>query len=186
MTPEVLSWDDTGNNIFLASGRGAWINNPISALRTIEKDNPELASKIYVGRVPAGPKGRVASSSGYQRAITQWAQNKPAAQAFLAAYFESFREAFKASEAYTHPFLLAYLKKPMPILGEEPKLEILQDAHEWTRFTGYPGPTTAAAGEVETNWTVPLMVARAVQDGNVDGAIGWAQGRIEAIYAKHR
>src|SRR5262249_15128206 len=90
MTPEVLSWDDTGNNIFLASGRGAWINIPISALRTIEKDNPELASKIYVGRVPAGPKGRFASSSGYQLAITQWSQNKPAAKAFLADYFASF------------------------------------------------------------------------------------------------
>src|SRR5215475_13145683 len=31
MDPEVLSWDDAGNNRFLASGRGSWIHNPISA-----------------------------------------------------------------------------------------------------------------------------------------------------------
>ena len=46
MTNEVLSWDDTGNNQMLASGRASWIQNPISSLRTIEKDNPELAKKI--------------------------------------------------------------------------------------------------------------------------------------------
>jgi multiple sugar transport system substrate-binding protein len=35
MDPEVLSWDDAGNNRFLASGRGSWIHNPISAYRSI-------------------------------------------------------------------------------------------------------------------------------------------------------
>ena len=63
MTNEVLSWDDTGNNQMLASGRASWIQNPISSLRTIEKDNPELAKKIYISNAPAGPKGRFASVS---------------------------------------------------------------------------------------------------------------------------
>jgi hypothetical protein len=40
------------------------------------------------------------------------------------------------------------------------------------------------AGEVESNWVVPQMVARAVQDGNIDGAVEWATGRIQAAYAK--
>src|SRR5262249_9799561 len=132
------------------------------------------------------PQGRFASASAYQLAIARWSPNQAAAKAFLGDYFASLPEAFKASEGYNHPLLQAFLKKPMPILSEEPKLDVLPDAHEWTRFTGYPGTTTAAAGEVETNWIIPLMVARAVQDGNVDGAISWAQGRIEAIYAKHR
>src|SRR5262249_42252869 len=41
MTNEVLSWDDSGNNQMLASGRASWIQNPISSLRTIEKQNAE-------------------------------------------------------------------------------------------------------------------------------------------------
>src|SRR5437588_11617213 len=48
MEPDVLSWDDASNNKYLASGRGSWIHNPISAYRTIQKANPELADKIYV------------------------------------------------------------------------------------------------------------------------------------------
>ena len=41
MTPEVLSWDDSSNNRYLASGIGSMIINPISAYRTFQKSNPE-------------------------------------------------------------------------------------------------------------------------------------------------
>jgi hypothetical protein len=50
---------------------------------------------------------------------------------------------------------------------------------------GWPGPPTAAAGEVESNWIVPLMVGRAIQDGDVNGAVEWATQKVEAIYAKY-
>ena len=43
MTDEVLSWDDTGNNTGLLAGRLSWIQNPISALRTIENRCPSPA-----------------------------------------------------------------------------------------------------------------------------------------------
>ncbi len=59
MTPEVLAWDDASNNRLLASGRGSWIHNPISAYRTIEGQNKELADKIYVSALAEGP-GRAA------------------------------------------------------------------------------------------------------------------------------
>jgi hypothetical protein len=32
---------------------------------------------------------------------------------------------------------------------------------------------------------VPLMVARAVNDGDVNGAVEWATQKIDAIYAKY-
>ena len=58
MTPEVLAWDDASNNRLLASGRGSWIHNPISAYRTIEGSNKELADKIFVSLSPKGPVTR--------------------------------------------------------------------------------------------------------------------------------
>ena len=42
MTDEVLSWDDSSNNRFIASGKGAVVCNPISAYRTSAKDNPDV------------------------------------------------------------------------------------------------------------------------------------------------
>ncbi len=185
MTNEVLSWDDTGNNLLLASGRGSWIQNPISALRTIEHDTPDLAQKIYVSNTPAGPQGRMTSVTGNSWAIANWAASTQLAKQFLVDYYQVLADAIKASTGYNQPLLNDFRKKPMPILGEDPKLTILQDFDQVIHSVGYPGPPTPAAGEVESNWIIPLMVARAVIDGDVNGAVDWATQKVQAIYDKY-
>jgi multiple sugar transport system substrate-binding protein len=186
MTNEVLSWDDTGNNLLMGSGRGAWIQNPISAYRTIQHDTPDLADKIAISNAPAGPKGRFASVSTNAWGVATWADNVPAAKAFLTDYFTVLPEATKASQGYNQPVLKDFRKKPMAILGEEPKLAVLQDFDQVAKTVGYPGPPTEAAGEVESNWIIPLMVGRAVQDRNVEAAVEWATQKVEAVYAKYK
>ena len=185
MTNEVLSWDDQGNNLYLSSGKSAWIQNPISALRTIEHDTPDLAAKIFVSNTPAGPKGRMTSVGANSWAIAKWATSVPAAKALLLDYYAILPEAIKASTGYNQPVLKDFRKKPMPILGEEPKLGILQDFDQVIRAVGHPGPPTAAAGEVESNWIIPLMVGRAVNDNDINGAVEWATQKVEAIYSKY-
>jgi len=185
MTNEVLSWDEASNNQLLASGTACWIHNPISALRTIEKQTPDLAEKIWLTPTPAGPKGRFYTSSGFSYGIMSWTQNAAAAKAFFVDYFNDFSSAVKASEGYNQPFLASWRKKPMPIIGDSPKSSVDQDASDYYRASGWPGKPTQAAGEVEANWIVPLMVARAVQDNNFNGAMEWAEEKIKAIYAKH-
>jgi hypothetical protein len=74
----------------------------------------------------------------------------------------------------------------MPILGDSPKYSVDQDASEYYRASGWPGKPTEAAGEVEANWIVPLMVARAVGDNNLNGAMEWAEEKIKTIYDKHK
>jgi multiple sugar transport system substrate-binding protein len=186
MTNEVLSWDDSANNQFLGSGRGSWIQNPISALRTIEKNDPELAKKIAISNTPAGPKGRFASVSVSTWGIMSWSQNVPAAKAFLTEYYANYLAGMKAAEGYNQPLLKEFRKKPMPIIGEDPRLTILQDFDEAARVSGHPGPPTPAAAEVEQNWIIPLMMGRAVQSGDANEAVDWAATKVEAIYAKYR
>lgn len=184
MTDEVLSWDDAGNNQGLLSGRLAWIQNPISALRTIEKEKPDLAKNILVSNAPAGPKGRFTPVSPSVWSVMNWSKSASAAKALIADYYTVYSDAVKASEGYNQPLLKDFRKKPMPILGEDPRLTILQDFDQVARATGHPGPPTPAAAEVESNWLIPLMIGRAVQ-GNVDDAVAWAASRIEQIYKKH-
>ena len=83
MTPEVLAWDDASNNRFLASGRGSWIHNPISAYRTIEGQNKELADKIFIQLSPRGPAGRLSYANCLAYGITKFSPNQDAAKAFL-------------------------------------------------------------------------------------------------------
>jgi len=186
MTNEVLSWDDTGNNQMLASGRASWIQNPISSLRTIEKDNPELAKKIYISNAPAGPKGRFASVSTETWGIMKWSKNQEAAKALIAEWYSVYPQTVKESQGYNQPILLKYRQKPMAVIGEDPKLELLQDFDKAARVVGFPGPPTPAAAEIEQNWIIPLMIGQAVQTENVDTAVDWATQKVEAIYAKYK
>ena len=48
MTEEVLGWDDSSNNRFIASGKGSMVDNPISAYRTAAKDNPDVFKNLAV------------------------------------------------------------------------------------------------------------------------------------------
>ncbi|HEY3110309.1 MAG TPA: extracellular solute-binding protein [Chloroflexota bacterium] len=184
MTDEVLSWDDTGNNQGLLSGRISWIQNPISSLRTIEKEKPELAKNIGISNAPAGPRGRYASVSVAVFGLMSFSPSVNQAKAFLTDYYATYAEGVKASEGYNQPLLKDFRKKPMPIIGTDPRLEILQDFDQVARAVGHPGPPTPAAAEVESNWLIPLMIGRAVQS-NVDEAVAQAAQRIEQIYKKH-
>ncbi len=184
MTDEVLSWDDTSNNTGLLSGRLCWIQNPLSALRTIEREKPDLAKNIAIGLPPAGPKGRFTSVGTSTFGVMSWSKNIPAAKQFIVDYFSLYTEGVRASEGYNQPLLNDYRKKPMPILGEDPRLTALQDFDQVARVAGHPGPPTPAAAEVEGNWIIPLMIGRAVQDG-VNEAVSWAAGRIEQIYQRN-
>ena len=79
MEPEVLSWDDASNNRLLASGRGSWIHNPISAFRSIQKANADLADKICVWKTPAGPAHRLACAAPGSYAVWRFARNQDTA-----------------------------------------------------------------------------------------------------------
>ena len=115
-----------------------------------------------------------------------WSQNAPAAKAFLTDYFASYMEAVKISEGYNQPLLKEFRKKPMPILGDDPRFTMLQDFDQYARTSGNPGPPTPASGDVDNNWIIPLMIGRAVKDGDIDGAVKYARDKIEAIYAKYK
>lgn len=185
MTPEVLSWDDASNNRYIASGVASWVLNPISAYRSVEGQDPTLFKNIYISLPPAGPKARLMNVPVRSWINWQWSKDKAVAEKFLFDYFEQWIEAFKASTGYNHPLLKGFEKKPMPILGSDPKLELLQDLGQYAATVGYPGPPTAAAGQVNNTYVIPNMFAKAVTGSTVDQAIAFAEEQIKSIYAKN-
>jgi multiple sugar transport system substrate-binding protein len=191
MDPEVLSWDDASNNRFLASGRGSWIHNPISAYRSIQKSNPALADKLFLWKTPAGPVRRLAAGAPNSYVVWKFARNKDTALEFLRHYADSYTDAFKASTGYNHPLFDNLVPTPMPILSNDPsshppdKLKVLETAGEWCAVFGYPGPGTPAADEVTNNYVIPDMMANAATDKmSPEDAIKWAANEIKGIYNK--
>ncbi len=188
MTPEVLAWDDSANNRFLASGKGAWIHNPISAYLSIKPENPELFKNINIALTPKGPADRRTGVSPNTFGIWKFANNKDAARAFLSHYADSWMEGFRASNGYNHPMLKGWATKPMPILGDgdDPKLRILQDFAPLAGFMGWPGPVTPAADEVWQTFLIPQMFGKVVQGKSIDDAIKETEAAIKKVYDKHK
>ncbi len=180
MTDEVLSWDDTSNNRFIASGKGSLICNPISAYRTAAKDNPDVYKNLEIQKPPLGPfgdarsaaLGRCPTGSTTSPRFRTWPRSSSATMTK-----EALR-GMEASTGYNHPFLKAFLKKPMPVIGHEPKLELLQDFTEWVKFIGYPGPMTKIATTMYAKYTIPTMFAEVCK--GKDPAGGHGRGGEEA------
>jgi multiple sugar transport system substrate-binding protein len=185
MTPEVLAWDDSSNNRFLASGRGSWIHNPISAYRSIEGQNKELASKIFVQLSPRGPATRRSFANCRAYGVTKFSRNADGAKAFLEALVDSYRDGAKASTGYNMPFLKGYAKPPLPIISEDPKLKPLEQDAEYHFTTGYPGPLTPAADEVYQQFVMVDALAQFCTDKmDLEQTVKWGEDKIKAIYAK--
>ncbi len=191
MDPEVLSWDDAGNNRFIGSGRGSWIHNPISAYRSTQKSNPKLADNIYLWKTPAGPVRRLAAGAPNSYIIWKFAKNKDEATQFLLDYADNWVHAFKASTGYNHPLYDHIVPKPMPILSNDPtshpadKLKVLETANEWHAVFGYPGPAGPASDEVAANFILPDMMAKAATGQmTAEEAVKWAHKECEQVYKK--
>jgi multiple sugar transport system substrate-binding protein len=187
MTPEVFSWDDASDNRYLASGVACWIHDAISAYRTTEDTNPEVFKNTYVIPEAAGPGGeRRNVGEPNVWAIWKFAKNITAAKEFIGYVADHQVEAMTASRGYNMPFLVGQYKKPMPVIGNDPKLHTLQDIGRITAFFGHPGPMSPPAQEVLTTFIIPDMFTRVARGQNIDETVKWGVGEIRRIYAKHR
>ncbi len=191
MTDEVLAWDDASNNRFLASKKGSLIHNPISAYRSIQGSDTELADLIAVAKTPAGPERRLSGAPLLASTIWKFSEVQETALSFLSAWTDVFTDNFVASTGYNHPANSGFVADPMPILsndeGSNPpdKLSVLQTANEWHATFGWPGVNSAAIGEINQNFVIPDMIAQAATGQmSAQEAVDWAEKQCNASFEK--
>ena len=81
--PDAPAWDNTSNNKWLISGRGALILNPPSAWAVAKRDAPQVAEQLWTHGMPSGPKGRFAPCLPFFWGIWNFSKNKSAAKSLL-------------------------------------------------------------------------------------------------------
>jgi hypothetical protein len=95
-------------------------------------------------------------------------------------------EGMKQSRGYNMPYLEANYKKPMPVIGTDPKMQILQDFPKIVAFYGYPGPFTTPIQEAVNLFVVPDMFTRVARGQAVEDVVKWGVGEYRRIFAKHK
>jgi multiple sugar transport system substrate-binding protein len=188
MTQEVLAWDDASNNQLLASGRGSWIHNPISAGLSIrDAGNRELYAKLGYTSTPKGPALRQTPVATNAYGIWKFAKNKEAARAFLDHYANNWMEGYKVSLSYNEPFLNGWIKEGfawVPTI-DDPEIRQFKDFSPEAQLYGWPGPLTPAAEEWWQTFVIPQMFAKVARGTSPDDAIREAEAALKKIYDKY-
>ena len=182
MTDEILSWDDTSNNRYIISGKGSLICNPISAYRTAAKEQPDVYKNLEIQKPPLGPSGeRIGGARTMSYGIYNFSKEQDLAREFLYTMNKESLRGMEASTGYNHPFLKTFLKKPMPVIGHEPKLEVEQDFADWVKFIGYPGPMTKTATSMYAKFIIPTMFAEVCKGKAPRTAMEEAEQKLRAV-----
>jgi multiple sugar transport system substrate-binding protein len=194
MTQEVFAWNAASNNELLIAGQASYILNSISAYRTAQQANPEVADDIFFVKALEGPaEGLVAQHVMYNWIVPEFA-NVDAAKEFLLNYTHNQARATWESELYDFPAYPDRVPKLQEWLGRDPfgsnppdKLAVLQDAESWSRNVGHRGPASTAIGEVFATFIIPNMFAAAARgERSAQEAVEEAEAQIEPIFEKWR
>ena len=194
MTPDVFTWDASSNNRSMLTGKVSLTMNAVSITRTAEKNNPEMAKKIWLAKAPQGPVRRMGLRHVMSiYSIWNFAENVEGAKKFIVDYVNNFNQAFSASEFYNFPCF----PNSVPDLKHQisndrysdppDKYKVLEDVYEWTTNLGFPGYVNAAISEVFRESVIPMMFSQAATgELSPDDALQSADQRAQAIFKKWR
>jgi ABC-type glycerol-3-phosphate transport system substrate-binding protein len=194
MTNEVFSWNPASNNQGLIAGQMSYILNSISAWRTAQEANPEVADDIYFTPALKGPKAALAAQHVmYNWIVPSHARNVDAAKEFLLHYTANWGSATYHSKLYDLPAFPKLVPQLNSWLDKDPfgaqpanKLSVLKNAIEWSTNIGHPGPANTAEGEVFATFVIPNMFAKAARGESPQQAVADAERQIKPIFDKWR
>ena len=183
---DVFAWDDSSNNKWLISGKGALIMNPPSAWAVAKRDNPKLAEQLWTFPAPKGPKGRYQPGLPFYWGIWKFSRNKAAARSLLS--YLSQRQAVEqlviASGGYDVPAfsglrdfkIWAEVGPPKGTLYHYPPGD-----DQIVSIAGAPAPA-AIATQMYAQATVTKMVAKFTQGGeSMNKVMAWAASELEGF-----
>ena len=101
------------------------------------------------------------------------------------ALADSWKDSMIGSRGYNMPFIRDAYKKPMPVIGTDAKLQVLQDFPDIVGFAGYPGPFTPQVQEIVASFIFPDMCTKVARGGSVDDAVKWATGEYRRVFSKY-
>jgi multiple sugar transport system substrate-binding protein len=190
MNGDVFMWDPSSNNRAFVWGRASIIQNAISAMRTAEKQNPDLARRAALGAPPAGPATRLAAPHFlHSYVIWKFAESAELARRFLVDLVAGYEAAFAASEAYNLPSFSRAVPDLARRLASDRdaggRYALLADAGTWTVNPGHPGYLTAPIEEVTQRSILPRMFARAARgEASPEDAARQADAEMKRIFAR--
>ena len=184
--PDAPAWDDSSNNKWLVSGRGALIMNPPSAWAVAKRDAPQVAEQCWTHGMPAGPKGRYAPFLPYFWGIWNFSKNKSAAKSLLVHLSQrsSAEKMVAASGGYDLPSFASFTDFKTWAEEAPPKGTLYHYPnpykHQILSMAASPAPPKIAV-QIYTQGIMTKLTVRHLQGEPMEKALTWAEGEIEGF-----
>ena len=184
--PDAPAWDNTSNNKWLISGRGALILNPPSAWAVAKRDAPQVAEQCWTHGMPAGPAGRFAPFLPFFWGIWNFSKNKEAAKSLLMHLSQAvaIEKLVAASDGFDLPPFTKF--STLKTWAEEgpPKGTLYHypnpHNHQTVSIAGAPAPPKIAA-QIFTQATMTKMTVRHMQGEPMEKTLAWAESEVEGF-----
>jgi multiple sugar transport system substrate-binding protein len=168
--------------------------NAISLLRTAERQNPQVANKIWLQPPLLGTNGMGVTALPHITncsAVWSFAQNQNGACQFLSDLIDISRTGYEKSMGCNFPIYPKTIPDLVVRLAKDPqadpsyKYQELKDALHWTPNLGVPGFATPAFMEIFTSSLIPRMVQSVLKgERTPESAAASAEGEIQRIADK--
>ena len=163
MDATVLSWDDSGNNKHMLSGRGSYTINAPSIYLRAQREKMPFAPSVRHTLAPSGPKGRFFYADIHGWGVFKFGQNIDLAKQFLRSMFTeaSQKTALTLGSGYDMPVLPHFDQNPP--YAKDSNLRLLVGFMRSAHLVAYPAPPSALAEKAYQTYVIPNMFAKAVQ-----------------------
>jgi multiple sugar transport system substrate-binding protein len=170
-TPEQLTWGSGGSVQAMVGHKASSAINAISLLRTAEKQDQDVARRLWIQPPLLGLSGMGVTALPHVTncsVVWNFAKNQVGASKFLADMVDSSRASYEKSLGCNFPIYPKTVPDIIVRLSKDPranppsKYTALKDALHWTPNLGVPGYATPAYMEIFTTSLVPKMVAKVV------------------------
>jgi multiple sugar transport system substrate-binding protein len=193
-TPDQLAWGPSGNVRAMLARKSSSTVNAISLLRTAEKEEPEVASKIRLSPPLLGSAGVFAFPHVTNCSVVwNFAQNQEGAKQFLADLIDNSRTAYEKSAGCNFPIYQKTIPNLIVRLEDDPradppdKYKALKDALHWTRNLGFPGYANPVGMEVFNSFVIPRMfISVATGRSSPEDAVQVAEAEVTRIADRWR
>jgi multiple sugar transport system substrate-binding protein len=181
MEPVVYSWDDSSNNKYILSGRGAYTINAPSIYLTAKQNKLAFAAAVKHWQPPAGAKGRFFYVDIHGWGIFKFSKNIDLAKQLLRSMYtaDSQKIFLTLGEGYDMPVLPHFDVNPPYAEDSQlrPELNYMPHAH----LASYPAAPDARAEKAYQTFILPNMFARAAQGASNKDAIAYAVKALKDI-----
>lgn len=186
LPPDAPAWDDSSNNKWLVSGRGAMICNPPSAWAVAKRDAPQVAEKCWTHGFPKGPAGRFAPFLPYFWGIWNFSKNKSAAKSLLVHLSQrsSAEQMVAASSGYDLPSFEKLTDFKTWAEESPPKGTLYHypdpHKHQVLSIAAAPAPPKIAH-QIYVQGVLTKMIVRYLKGEKLEDTLAWAESECEGF-----